>query len=165
MHTYKILIIDDDKSLLRIYERILCGRKTDEEASAFYRGTQAQTHEYDLILCESGEDAVEAVKDNKGEPISMAFVDMRMPGLNGAETVREIRAIDRDIEVVFVTAFTDIPPDQIIEMMGVSFFYLKKPFDADEIRQFAVSLCPISKKNREWDEALRIIEKRGRHDE
>ena len=86
-----------------------------------------------------------------------------MPGMNGAETVREIWKIDPNMKVVIVTAFSDILPDEIVGIVGrEDIFYLRKPFNPQEIRQFARALCSQWDFDREREEALLVTEGRKR---
>lgn len=78
-----------------------------------------------------------------GEPYQVAFVDMRMPlGWDGSETIEQLWAVDRNIQVVICTAYSD----ESLEMLGDRFEHsdklliLKKPFDAIEVLQLATTL-------------------------
>jgi len=78
----------------------------------------------------------------RGRPFELAFVDMKMPGMNGAETAREIWRIDSGIKIVIVTAFSEVSPDEMVQVTArEDLFYLRKPFNPEEIRQFARALC------------------------
>jgi DNA-binding NarL/FixJ family response regulator len=62
-----------------------------------------------------------------------------MPGLDGAETLREIWKIGQTIPIYITTAFYDDFLDQLQSATddGISFYLLKKPVDRDEIRSIA----------------------------
>jgi len=85
--------------------------------------------------------AEEAVRKN--EPFTLAFIDVRMPpGWDGMETAKRIRALDPEIELVIVTAYSDHSIEEIVRAVGSSdkLLFLRKPFDPDELRQLALSL-------------------------
>ena len=66
---------------------------------------------------------------------------MKMPGIDGAETVKRIWSLDPDIKAVIVTAYSEFTPDDIVRVTGRDdIFYLRKPFNPEEIRQFALAL-------------------------
>jgi two-component system, NtrC family, sensor kinase len=165
----RILIVDDDRAIRESYREILASR----ERSALTMGDSlfgtGETPVYtvpvafDIEDAAGGEQAVSMVLRNKeqGNRYRVAFVDMKMPGINGAETVREIWTVDPDIKVVIVTAFSDTPPDEIVQTVGrEDIFYLRKPFNPEEIRQFARALCSQWAFDRNRERQLQLKEVR-----
>jgi CheY-like chemotaxis protein len=79
-------------------------------------------------------------------PFAVAFIDMNMPGIDGAETSRRIWMLDPQVKIVIVTAFSEYKPCDIIniaqrdDLFYLRKFYLRKPFNTDEIKQFARAL-------------------------
>jgi DNA-binding NtrC family response regulator len=58
--------------------------------------------------------------------------DLQMPGMNGLELLEEIRKIDSELPVVFMTAFGSI--ETAVEAMRKGAFdYVTKPFSGDEL--------------------------------
>ena len=144
----RILIIDDDPGDRDSYKEILFPVPKEEvlQKGALLFGEPGQQHEeierqqYDLTFAEKGEEGVEAVKKaiEEKSPLALAFIDMKMYGIDGAETSKRIWAIDPDIKIVIVTAYSEYTPDDIIRVTGRNdIFYLRKPFNPEEIRQFA----------------------------
>ncbi len=104
----------------------------------------------ELEFAVQGADAVELVRQAReaDAPFKVAFIDIRMPpGIDGRETARRIRAIDADINLVIVTAYSDHSATDIAAVAGPpdKIFYLSKPFSTEEVRQMAYALC------RRWD--------------
>jgi len=82
----------------------------------------------------------------KERPFAVAFIDMSMPGINGAETARQLWEIDPQIKIVIITAFSTYTPDDIVTIAGrEDLLFLRKPFMNEEIRQFVRALT------REWN--------------
>ena len=144
----RILVIDDDPEIRESYHVILTPSPTEDiiskGASLFDRPMQEsvpiERKKYDLTMAESGEEGVKAVEEatEKKEPFTVAFIDMKMPGMDGAETSKRIWATDPDIKIVIVTAYSEYTPDDIIrQVQREDLFYLRKPFNPEEIRQFA----------------------------
>ncbi|MCP4113697.1 MAG: response regulator [Desulfobacteraceae bacterium] len=173
----RIIVIDDEASILGAFKEILKGPEqisgideiaalTDElSQEPLEKKTQVPGPDYELATALQGEDGYRTVKDakNSGNPFSLAFIDVRMPpGWNGVKTARKIRKADPDIEIVIVTAYSDIKQNEIVEEVGKpeKLLYIRKPFDADEIRQLAQSLTRkwelehISRKHRKHMEQL-----------
>lgn len=100
-------------------------------------------HGYELTLADQGRRGIELVETSLQEkkPFAVAFIDMKMPGLNGAETAGKIWALDPRIKIVMVTAYSEYAPEDIIAVTGRDdLFYLRKPFNYEEILQFARAL-------------------------
>lgn len=164
----RILIIDDDESIRETYKSILLpevepdslsmGRElfdipledvdsfTDTPKKDFWQTADFDAEGldgYELTLAGQGEQGVALVETALQEetPFSVAFIDMKMPGLNGAETAGKIWAIDSRLKIVIVTAYSEFSPENIIAVTGRSdLFYLRKPFNHEEILQFARAL-------------------------
>ncbi|MGE0085382.1 MAG: ATP-binding protein [Desulfococcaceae bacterium] len=168
----KIIVIDDEESILKDYRLILTSSAAglsslEKEAAALEAelfgesGEQEKTAEegYNLSTALQGAEGYNLIKAAKsaGQPFSLAFVDIRMPpGWDGVETARRIREIDQHIEIVIVTAYSDRDRREIVEKVGSpeKLLYLKKPFDPEEIRQLALSLT------RKWNLEQRAIRHR-----
>ncbi|NOY75912.1 MAG: response regulator [Kiritimatiellaeota bacterium] len=78
-----------------------------------------------------------------GVPYSLIFVDMRMPGgWDGLETMKRLFDMDRKVQIVLCTAFSDYSWKEIVEAVGKrdNLLILKKPFDNVEVAQMALAL-------------------------
>ena len=66
------------------------------------------------------------------------------PGIDGVEAVRRMRAVDRDLEVVIMTAYSDKPLSAIIGDVDLlhKILYVRKPFAREEVQQISLSLPP-----------------------
>ena len=147
----KILVIDDDPGVRESYDQILSSNPVsgimDKGRDLFAEKDQdigvKPSRQYDITLTDCGEAGVSAVQEavSRQNPFATAFIDMMMPGIDGAETARQIWRIDPDIKIVIVTAYSDYTPDDIVRIVGrEDLFYLRKPFNPVEIRQFARAL-------------------------
>jgi sigma-B regulation protein RsbU (phosphoserine phosphatase) len=147
----RILIIDDDPGVRDSYDQILASKPVSDIMSKgkdlFAEKDESieakPSLQYDITLTDCGEAGVSAVQEavSRQSPFAAAFIDMMMPGIDGAETARQIWCIDPDIKIVIVTAYSDYTPDDIINLVGrEDLFYLRKPFNPAEIRQFARAL-------------------------
>ena len=101
--------------------------------------------DFEILHAMSGEQACEIVKASKesNRPIAVGFIDVRMPpGIDGIEAIRQIRQVDKNIELVIMTAYTDRPLPEIIQDMELlhKLLYIRKPFVQEEIQQLALSL-------------------------
>jgi putative two-component system response regulator len=144
----RILIVDDDPGVRESYRAIL--ESTEKGGvlrdGALLFGGDPPDHRplvqklYDLTIVENGEEGVAAVKKSvtEGRSYALAFIDMMMPGMDGAETARRIWQADPRIFITIVTAYSEMQPEQVVGATGRDdVLYLRKPFSNKEIRQFA----------------------------
>ncbi|MGA1843352.1 MAG: ATP-binding protein [bacterium] len=145
----KILVIDDDPGIRNMYQLILSTAGSVSKGPLFFQGLNpfGKSHAsycYDITLAQSGEEGISKVKKSlEGRnPFAAAFVDLKMPGLNGAETVAWMWQIDPHIKIAIVTGYSDYLPEDFVMVAGRDdIFYLHKPFNPEEIRQFARAFC------------------------
>jgi two-component system, chemotaxis family, chemotaxis protein CheY len=105
----KVLVVDDERTMRKVTKSLLqaIGVKTIHEAGDGFAGLQAV-----CTLCPD-----------------IVIVDWRMPNLNGAEFVREVRSPGRfpypDVPIVMLTAFGE--HSRVVEAvkLGVNEFLLK----------------------------------------
>ena len=161
----RILIIDDDEGVRHTYESILAAPGNSHALSrsrALFGEKSPDSPEketYPITLAEDGCRGIEEVQTALAvnKPFALAFVDMKMPGLNGAETVKQIWQLCPDLKIVMVTAYSEYSPESIMEIIGRrDLFYLRKPFTREEIAQFARVLT------NEWnlEKKRRLLENR-----
>jgi DNA-binding NtrC family response regulator len=84
---------------------------------------------YKVYLSPSGEEALNFIRENK---VDLILLDLRMPGLSGLDTLREIKKISEDIDVIIVTAYGTIANAQEAIAHRVTDF-ITKPFDVAEV--------------------------------
>ncbi len=105
------LVIDDDKVIRDLLSRALT------------------SNGWKAVAAESGLAALERLEEQRFELI---FLDLGMPGLNGADTFREMRKVDPEANVVIVTAYPN--SSLMYEALQVGpFGMMKKPFTLDEL--------------------------------
>jgi two-component system cell cycle sensor histidine kinase/response regulator CckA len=85
--TYRVLIVDDEESIVHIVDRVL------------------RTAGYDTLLAHSALDALVLAK--AGESFDLLLTDVMMPGMSGDELARELRTQRPSLKVLFLTGFSD----------------------------------------------------------
>ena len=109
----KILVIDDEGIIIKTVGNLL-------------------TREgYDIKTCQNGFQAVDTVKDND---FDLIVTDIRMPDIDGLETIKNIKKHLKDqkkpdIPIIFITGFADSDAHIKAEKIGAVIF---KPFDMKE---------------------------------
>ena len=102
-----------------------------------------------IITTFSGEEALEIL--NKNRNTDVVILDVKMPGLNGIETLEKIRKKFPLIEVIMLTGHATV--ESAIEGMKLGAFdYLMKPC---EIEQLMAKVQEAAKKKRDHEEKIR----------
>lgn len=84
---------------------------------------------YKVILSASGEAALKKLAD---ERVDVVYLDIRMPGMDGLETLKRLKDIERDVTVIMVTAVNDVQKAGEAIKLGAK-DYVVKPFDVSAI--------------------------------
>lgn len=108
----KLLIVDDQAGI-----RLLLQEVFGEEG-------------FETFLAPNGETALDIVAN---EQIDMILLDMKIPGMDGLEILRRIKAMDKQIKVIMMTAYSELEVINEMKNLG-AMMYFKKPFDIDELR-------------------------------
>lgn len=148
----RILVIDDNAAIHKDFKKILCQSKPADDLNRLEESLfgeeaspQGDTIQFDLDSALQGQDGVEMACQafDSGQPYALCFVDMRMPpGWDGLETITRLWEVDRDLQIIICTAYSDYARDEIIAAVGQTdqLLILKKPFDNIEVYQLASSL-------------------------
>ena len=120
----KIMVVDDEAKECKLLERFL------------------ERKGYEVITFYSGEKALEQVRYEKPDVI---LLDIKMPGMDGIEVLRNIREFDEDVGVIMVTALNDESVGIEATRLGAN-DYITKPVDLDHldtsIRKIWTDLLP-----------------------
>ncbi len=156
----RVLVVDDQHEIhddfAEMLKPVLVRPSTDDLAAAFVGDEEEERFlpEFELLHASNGEEAYEIIRAGResNRPVAVAYIDIRMPpGIDGIETIRRVRKIDRDIEIVIMTAYTDRSLPEIVHDMELlhKLLYIRKPFAHEEIQQITLSL--VGKWNVERD--------------
>jgi DNA-binding NtrC family response regulator len=107
----KVLLVDDEADFLRTLSKRLTMRKLE------------------VCTATSGEEGLRVLES---QPVDVVVLDVRMPGMDGIQTIKEIRKRYPKVEVILLTGHADI--ECSIEGMNYGAFdYLLKPVAIDEL--------------------------------
>ena len=93
---------------------------------------------YTTIEAGTGEDALVALKENPD--VKVALLDIMLPGIDGFEVCRRIRAMDNKIGIIMLTARTQ-EMDKVTGLMTGADDYVTKPFSPAELTARIDALC------------------------
>ena len=168
----RVLIVDDQREIhddfAEMLRPTLAQPATDDDLAAAFVAEEEEPFlpEFELLHASTGEEAYDIILRGKEWklPIAVAYVDIRMPpGIDGIETIRRVRTIDQDVEIVIMTAYTDKSLPEIVHDMELlhKLLYIRKPFVHEEIQQITLSL--VGKWNVEQDLAENRRQLTGSH--
>ena len=84
---------------------------------------------YEVGAAANGYEAVDMVKERDW---NIMLLDLKMPGMDGLETMQQVKKISPEIEIIMVTAYATV--DTAVEAMRVGAYdYLVKPVDPEEL--------------------------------
>ncbi|EHL05038.1 putative sporulation initiation phosphotransferase F [Desulfitobacterium hafniense DP7] len=84
-------------------------------------------------LVKMAENGNEALRVLEGYKPDLIIMDMKMPEMNGIDTLKEIRTFNQDVQVIMMTAYGDAQTMERAQEQGVR-HYISKPFDLFELR-------------------------------
>ena len=85
---------------------------------------------YEVVEAESGEEALEKLKAQRD--IRVALLDVMLPGIDGFEVCRRLRANDANIGIIMLTARSQ-EMDKVTGLMTGADDYVTKPFSPAEL--------------------------------
>lgn len=101
----------------------------DEEQFLKSTTKRLSVRDFNVIAVDRGDKAVEAAKQH---PIDIALVDLKMPGIDGEETLKLLKSEHQWMEVVILTGHGSI--DSAVECTkSGAYSYLQKPCDFDQL--------------------------------
>jgi putative nucleotidyltransferase with HDIG domain len=123
MAKQQILFVDDDPMVLQGLQRML-------------RPSRA---EWDMAFVEGGQLALEKLAEH---PFDVIVSDMRMPGMNGAELLKEVMARFPAMVRIVLSGHAD--KELVTQCIGVAHQYISKPCDPDQLKAMIRNACVLS---------------------
>lgn len=125
--TARIWVIDDDQSMRWVLEKTLSN--SGYQVSAFESGSVALTH---------------FKRSAQSERPQLIITDVRMPGINGFELLKQIKHLAPKIPIIVMTAYSDLD-STLHGFQEGAFEYLPKPFDIDDALELvARAITPVA---------------------
>lgn len=120
----KIVVIDDDAAVRGSFQLVL----EDMDCS--------------VRVAEDGFQGIELVKAARPDLI---FLDLKMPGIDGVETMRRLLAMDNTLKIYIVTAFSQeyLADLKTAQAEGLVFQLASKPLSSKQIRHIVQSVCGV----------------------
>lgn len=101
----------------------------DEERFLESMGKRLEARGFEVVTANRGEKALEIARQ---QPVDIALVDLKMPGINGEETLAQLKKEHQWMEVIILTGHGSI--DSAVDCTRIGAFdYLQKPCDFDQL--------------------------------
>ncbi|MDK2971894.1 MAG: two-component system, NtrC family, response regulator HydG [Candidatus Sumerlaeota bacterium] len=112
MPRYRLLIVDDEARICQLLSLL------------------ASRWGYDVRTANNGQQALQTLEEF---PAEVVLTDLKMPGMDGDELLREIKSRNADAIVIMMTAHATVK-SAVESMKAGAYDYIMKPFDNDELR-------------------------------
>jgi CheY-like chemotaxis protein len=148
--THRILVVDDNTAIHRDFQKILSGGDGRNGLEGLEQdlfgasGVTTAVKQYVVACAESGQEALTLVQraNQQGEPFTMAFVDMRMPGWDGIETIVQILRVQPELQVAICSAYMDYSWHEVLQrLQRPGLRLLRKPWTSGEVLELVHELC------------------------
>jgi CheY-like chemotaxis protein len=150
----KVLVADDDERVLDCYREAFGGeeqthqlRALDALAAELFDTTADLENQpkFEFVACNQGDVAIRAVEmaRQQGEPFDVVILDIRMPpGIDGVEAGSRIRKQDPDVEIVFVSGYSDVPFEELQRRVPppLRLHYFHKPLSFARLAEDVVTM-------------------------
>jgi len=111
MSSRRVMIVDDEKGIREALKQVL------------------EYEEIEVQACASGHEAIRVYADFKPH---LVFLDVKMEGMDGLETLKRIRQLDAQAQVVMISGHGTIQTAVEATQLG-AYDFLEKPLDTDRI--------------------------------
>jgi len=132
----RVMVVDDNPNIRKAIVRVL-------------------QKDFNVVQAESGDKAIAIFKEDQS--FTAMTLDLEMPGLSGISTLKEIKKINPDMEVLILSAQSDSESARGALKYG-AYAYIDKPFINKELREAVFQGIKRSKKHTDAKEASNQLE-------
>ena len=119
----KLLIVDDEADIR-------------EFAANFFR-----RRKIDVQTATSGEEALGVIEKNRPD---LVLLDIKMEGIDGVETLKQIRQRDKELKVIMVTGKKPEEENSFEQCKGLGAInYIHKPLELDELERIVIEALKV----------------------
>ena len=133
MEKMKLMLVDDEERYLQTTAKLI------------------EKKGYEVFTARSGEEALQKLK---AQDVHVVILDMKMPGMDGNETLKAAKALYPLVEIILLTGHATV--DSAIDgLKNGAFDYLMKPADIDQILEKALDAF---EKRQRVEEKIRVAQ-------
>ena len=101
----------------------------DEDDFRITLAKRLKLRKIDVTDASSGSEAIELTRQ---KPFDVAVIDVKMPGIDGIETLKQIKQLQPSMEIIMLTGHASIESGMEAMKLG-AYNYVMKPCDIDEL--------------------------------
>lgn len=142
----KVMVVDDDRKVCKCLEKMI---------------------RWDTVHCTppvTAHDGREALRLIQEDPPDILISDVRMPVMDGVDLCREIREYDRNMKIIFLSAYEDFATAQTAIKYGVQ-DYILKPLNRNRLDELEAILARIAAYDQERQIYTNLIIDVGQREE
>lgn len=109
----RVLVVDDEADAVELLQEFLVNKG------------------YEVSTASDGEEALRKVKEERPH---LVLLDVRMPGMNGLDVLRQVRQLDQEVGVIMVTAVNEEETGREALKLG-AFDYIVKPLNLEYLER------------------------------
>lgn len=133
MEKMKLMLVDDEERYLKTTAKLI------------------EKKGYEVFTARSGEEALQKLKV---QDVHVVILDMKMPGMDGNETLKAAKTLYPLVEIILLTGHATV--DSAIDgLKNGAFDYLMKPADIDQILEKALDAF---EKRQRVEEKIRVAQ-------
>jgi len=122
MSKKRVLFVDDEINVLQGLQRML----------------HAQRHEWEMQFVNCGQEALDLLQR---EPFHVIVTDMRMPGMNGAQLLLEVKRLHPNVVRIILSGQSD--QEALLRSVGPTHQFLSKPCEPDVLKSTIARACAL----------------------
>jgi excisionase family DNA binding protein len=126
-----ILVVDDEEVIREYFQKVLA--------------------EHKVMTAASGEEALALIRRDRPD---LVLLDIRLPGIDGLQTLKRIKEMDKSIAVIMLSAFGDQNTTAQATRLG-AYAFLSKPFDLPETKSIIEAASADMRSKRRLRKAAR----------
>lgn len=112
-----VMVVDDRRGIRRLLQEVLQG-------AGYY-----------VVTAAGGKEALERIVRLS---VDLVLLDMKMPGMNGLDTLTMLKRVRPDVTVLIMTAYEELEVLNEAQRRGAS-GHISKPFDIEDIKEAVAS--------------------------
>ncbi|MCL5981871.1 MAG: response regulator [Firmicutes bacterium] len=112
-----VMVVDDRMGIRRLLQEVLQGAG------------------YHVVTAAGGKEALERIVRLS---VDLVLLDMKMPGMNGLDTLTMLKRVRPDVTVLIMTAYEELEVLNEAQRRGAS-GHISKPFDIEDIKEAVAS--------------------------
>jgi len=150
----RVLIADDDEHILECYREAFEETALTDHvqtvgalaAELFDPNADDEDEpKFEVVACNQGDDAISLATEaaDEGHPFDVIILDVRMPpGIDGVEAGSQIRKLDSEVQIIFVTGYSDVPRDELERRVPppMKLHYFNKPLSFIQLAKDVASM-------------------------